>query len=193
MKTSTSNSKFPWYLLGNNLFPEYNLRNKNDKKLIFVVDDQSVYANILGSLLEEEKYDVRVFYNGEDCIKNLHMNPDIVILDFELDEIMHQKMNGIDVLKYIKENHIGCEVVMLSGHEDVVVATTSIKLGAFDYVVKNENSFINIKNKMKNIYQKLNVLKELKEINTLKTKLVGLIIASGVFAVLAQFTFNHMS
>jgi len=156
-----------------------------------VVDDQSIYANILGAMLEGEKYDVRIFYNGEDCIKNMHLNPDIVILDFELDEIMHQKMNGIDVLKYIKNNHIGCEVVMLSGHEDVVVATTSIKLGAYDYVVKNENTFINIKNRMKNIYQKMSVLKELKEIHTLKNRLLGFTVASVVFAVIAQFTFNY--
>jgi len=158
------------------------MKNSN-KKTVFIVDDQPVYANVLKGNIENSSTKVFTFSNGEDCLAAMDMNPEVIVLDFELDGGTGKIMNGIAVLKKLKEEYPNTEVVMLSGHEDVKIATTSIKFGAYDYVVKNENALINVKNKLRNIYRKLNILGELKEVNILKQRITAIAILATVFAV----------
>ncbi len=146
------------------------------KKTIFIVDDQPVYANILKSDIENRDNTVHVFSTGEACMASMNKNPDIVVLDFELDDGSKKNMNGIEVLMKIKEGFPAVEVVMLSGHDDVNIATTSIKFGANDYVVKNESALVNVQNKIRNIGRRMEVLTELKDVNTLKMKIAGAVV-----------------
>ena len=191
MKTSNTNSKFPWSILGNNLFPEYKLGKEFHKKMIFIVDDQVMYSNGVASHFEENNTEHRIFENGEDCLANMHLNPDIIILDFELDNGSQTKLNGIEVLKKIKEINSECEVIMLSGHEDILIATTSIKFGAFDYVVKNDHAVLNLKNRIINIYRKIDVLTQLKEVKALKTKITGIAAAAIFLAIASNIVFRY--
>jgi len=154
-----------------------------NKQVVFIVDDQPLFANILKEELENNSTAVYLFTSGEECIANLDKKPNIIVLDYELDDGSNKQMNGIDVLKKIKSIDAEIEIVMLSGHEEVNIATTSIKSGAYDYVVKNESTFVNVKNKMANIFKKLELIKEIKEVKKLKTgiaavTLIGIIIAS---------------
>lgn len=157
---------------------------KTVRKTVFIVDDQPVYSGILKNEIQDNVTTVKEFSNGEDCLACMGQNPDIVILDFELDNGSGDRMNGIEVLRKIKEEYPDVEVVMLSGHDDIKIATASIKFGANDYVVKNDSALINVKNKIRNIVRRMEVLKELKEVNVFKVK-VGGAVAIGILVFLA--------
>jgi two-component system, OmpR family, response regulator len=159
------------------------------RKTVFIVDDQPVYSGILKNDIQDNFTTVKEFSNGEDCLASMDQNPDIVVLDFELDDGSGTVMNGIEVLMKIKEDYPEVEVVMLSGHDDVNIATTSIKFGANDYVVKNDSALINVKNKIRNIVRRMQVLKELAEVNVLKKKIGGAV-AIGITVTLLVNLFS---
>jgi len=156
-------------------------------KTVFIVDDQPVYSGILKNDIQDNVTTVKEFSNGEDCLASMDQNPDIVILDFELDDGSGKVMNGIEVLMKIKESHPDVEVIMLSGHDDVNIATTSIKFGANDYVVKNDSALVNVKNKIRNIVRRMAVLQELKEVNALKMKIGGAVAVGIIVSLVMNF------
>ncbi len=62
---------------------------------IFTVEDDMAFARIIKLMLEKEKnYDITCFGSGEEFFNHIHLNPDIVTIDFNL-----QGMNGIEILK----------------------------------------------------------------------------------------------
>ncbi|MBL4658366.1 MAG: response regulator [Flavobacteriales bacterium] len=153
-----------------------------DQPLIYLVDDDPVFLTLIQSDLGAmTKVKTRAFSSGESCLKQMHKNPSMVVLDYELAGDNSNMMNGVEVLRKIKETNPETEVVMLSGCDDVTVAVASIKFGAYDYVVKNESALINIKNKAKNIFRKLQILKRLAEEKMYKYYAAGLILLIGVF------------
>ncbi len=106
---------------------------KNNPK-IFIVEDDPFYQNILLNEVKSHTHTkIQIYNNGEECLKNMDKNPDIVLLDYNLES----KLNGIEVLKKIKASHPNTEVIMLSSQEKMDVATNSMKFGAFDYVTKS--------------------------------------------------------
>ncbi|MFH1320775.1 MAG: response regulator [Bacteroidota bacterium] len=114
---------------------------RNGLPLIFVVDDDAVYCNLLKDYLYDEKYrKVEIFSSGEECIANMHKKPEIVLLDHSMDS-----MNGIEVLKKINKSHPDTGVIFLSGQERVQVALDALRSGAFDYIVKNDSAFHRLK------------------------------------------------
>jgi DNA-binding NtrC family response regulator len=102
---------------------------------IFIVDDDPFFQNLLKqSLLSELGIQSETFLNGEECIRQLHRMPEIILLDHNL----NSEMDGIDVLKTIKSFAPNIQVIFLSAQEEMHVAVNSLKYGAFDYVQKNE-------------------------------------------------------
>jgi len=87
-----------------------------------------------------------IFSSGSKCLKHLDKNPDVIILDYEMKGI-----DGIETLKRIKEYNPDIKVIMCSSQEDMEVAITSIKLGAVNYVRKNEFAY----NKLRFLMKKL--------------------------------------
>jgi DNA-binding NarL/FixJ family response regulator len=159
---------------------------KSGITLIFLVDDHPVFLEILkGDLLSLPNTEIMTFNSGEDCLKHMYLNPSLVVLDYDLSGVDETPnlMNGVQVLKKIKKTHPKTEVVMLSGWDNVAVATTSIKLGAFDYVVKNEHALLNVRNKIKNIFRKFRIMKQLREERIAKW------VISGIFGICLIFSF----
>ncbi len=100
---------------------------------IFVVDDDRFSLAVYTQHLHNLGYDdVTAFDNGSDCIRHLSDEPDVVFLDHNM-----ESLNGVEVLKQIKEHNPDIYVVFISGQEDVQTAVNSLKYGAFDYIVKN--------------------------------------------------------
>jgi DNA-binding NtrC family response regulator len=157
------------------------------KKVIFIVDDQLIFAKILKSEIQDASSEVHVFVNGARSLEMMFLRPDIVVLDYELDG--DPCMNGIQVLRKIKDADAGVEVIMLSAHEDLSIATTSIKLGAYDYVVKNEQAIDNVKNKIRHIERKMEVMCEVKALRLLKMKML-IAIAVGLFFSILVIQFS---
>lgn len=165
----------------------FHKQKKLNPSLIFLVDDQPIFLNLLkNNLMNFVKTRIMTFSSGEECLKKMHLNPSFVVLDYDLKGSDSTKMNGIEVLKNIKRTNPETEVVMLSGLDDVTVATASIKHGAFDYVVKNENALLNIKNKAKNIYERLEVTKKLKEETRIKWVISTMFILILIWTIFAN-------
>jgi DNA-binding NtrC family response regulator len=102
---------------------------------IFIVDDDSYFSNLYKQhLLNSEYTDVHCFDNGRDCLKNLSLQPDIIFLDYNMDD-----MNGFEVLKKIKRYDPNVFIVMISAQEEISIAVNSLKYGSFDYIIKNNS------------------------------------------------------
>lgn len=111
------------------------------KMITFIVEDDPIYSAILESNLKnEDDLEVLSYASGEEMLENLHLNPEIIILDHNLEEL-----TGIEVLQKIRASNPDASVVFISGQEKTDVAVNSLKFGAVDYIVKNDTSIIKLK------------------------------------------------
>lgn len=111
-------------------------------KTVFIVDDERTQTTMLEDYLS--KFDwlkILTFNSGEECIKNLHENPDIVFLDYNFDLAGTKALDGIQILNSIKAQCPDAEIVMMSGQDNVEIAMNTVRYGAYDYIVKNESAF----------------------------------------------------
>ena len=75
----------------------------------------------------------------------------MIILDYHLDSKNSEAMNGVQILKKLKERYPEVHIVFVSGQERAEVAANTMKYGAYDYIVKNENAFNRLEIVVKNI------------------------------------------
>lgn len=136
---------------------------KTNKIKLFLVDDDVVYLKMLQiELLEHADFEIETYVTGEDCLTHLSNNPDVIILDYYLNGIDKDAMNGIDTLKKIKMIDPRFPVVMLSSQDKIEVAIDCMHSGAIDYVVKSETSFVRLQKIITTIFQIKKMEKELK-------------------------------
>ncbi len=167
----------------------------NLSQIIFLVEDNNLYVKALEKYLKEHlKFNayLHTFSNGEDCLKNMDMNPNIIVLDYFLNSASQNAMNGIEVLKKIKITHPDTSVLMLSNQDDLNVATDTMKYGAFDYVSKNENSFLRIQNSINNIEKIITQSIEIKAGRQVKLVLSVWIILLIALIVILQLFFPDL-
>ncbi|HHJ09564.1 MAG TPA: response regulator [Bacteroidetes bacterium] len=109
-----------------------------DKKLIYVVDDDPFILNLVEKKLTREGFDVRVFKYGEECLAAMDTKPDIVVLDYLFVKHDDQVMNGKEIFSHIKEKYPDMPVIMLSGQDSGDVVLELARLGMNDYVIKDQ-------------------------------------------------------
>ena len=141
--------------------------NGNSKEAIsvFLVDDDNMFLKSLEHHLQQKlKHNFRIksFSTGEACLKNMEQKPNIVVLDYFLNAEDQHAMNGVHMLEKIKLTNPDTAVIMLSGQDKMQVAVDSMKYGALDYVVKNENVFLRAQNAIINAVSSLEMSKEIK-------------------------------
>lgn len=123
-------------------------------KKIFIVDDDPIQGEMLRDHLSKMSgFKVTVYSTGEECLQNVNEFPGIVFLDFYLNSVNKEAMNGLDVLQEIKRISPETDVVMLSGQDKIDVAVNTMKYGAFDYIVKGESAFYRAEKAVFNIYR----------------------------------------
>jgi DNA-binding NtrC family response regulator len=116
---------------------------------IFLVDDNIFHLNLMNQMLIDLDYqDNHLFTSGVDCLENIHLNPDIVFLDHNMDTY-----TGYEVLKKIKRYNPNIFVVMVSAQEAVKTAVDTLKHGAFDYIEKDDHLGKNLQNSLKKIIE----------------------------------------
>lgn len=136
---------------------------KNKKIKLFLVDDDALFLKSLEiEFLENADFEIETYPTGELCVKNLDNNPDVIILDYHLDGIEKNAMNGIETLDLIKKYDIEIPVVMLSSQDMIDVAINCMHHNAFDYVVKSETAFVRLKKIITTIFKYKKMEKELK-------------------------------
>src|SRR4051812_32504182 len=84
---------------------------------------------------------IQTYQTGEDAIAKITAPQDLIVLDYHLDSVDASAMNGLQVLKKLKEKFADVPVIFLSGQEKAEIAANTMKYGAWDYVVKNESAF----------------------------------------------------
>jgi two-component system OmpR family response regulator len=136
---------------------------KNENKIkLFLVDDDALFLKSLEiEFTEHADFDIETYATGELCIAHLSHNPDVVILDYQLDGIDKTAMNGIETLDKIKAFNPDIPVVMLSSQDKIEVAIRCMHHKAFDYVVKSETAFMRLQKIITTIFQYKKIEKEL--------------------------------
>jgi len=86
-------------------------------------------------------YCIKAYGYGEDCLKEINKNPDLIILDYLFVKKNGEVMNGMEIFDKIKELKPGTPVIMLSGQEKGEIVLELAKKGIVDYVIK-DNKFI---------------------------------------------------
>jgi len=133
-----------------------------EKIKIFLVDDDAVFLKSLEiQFLDHADFIIERFATGEDCIASLSHNPDVIILDYHLDGIDKNAMNGIETLDKIKAANPDIPVIMLSSQDKIDVAVNCIHHRAFDYVVKSETAFVRLQKIITTIFRYKKMEKEL--------------------------------
>ena len=114
---------------------------------IFIVEDDIIFAKIISHHLSlNPEYEVEIFPDGRSLLKNLFKNPSLISLDYNLPD-----MTGLEVLKQIKEFNPDTPVVIVSGQQDVATAIELLKKGAYDYILKDQDTKERMWNITKNI------------------------------------------
>lgn len=133
-----------------------------NKVKIFLVDDDSLFLKLLSiEFIENGNFDIQTFASGELCLAHLSEKPDLIVLDYHLNGIDKNAMNGIDTLIKIKAYLSTIPVIMLSSQDKIDVAVSSMYHGAFDYVVKSETSFLRLQKAINTIFSYKKIEKEL--------------------------------
>jgi two-component system OmpR family response regulator len=128
------------------------------KILLFLVDDDALFLKSLeiefGQATESE---IKTFETGELCLEAMHQNPDIIVLDYHLNGIHENAINGLETLDRIKILNPKIPVIILSSQDNIEVAVNCMKHQAFDYIVKSETAFLRLQKAITTIfhYQKI--------------------------------------
>ena len=109
---------------------------------VYVVEDDTMQGEMVKDHLTGKGYSVKLYSTGEGLLKELETDaPDILVLDYNLNSVDKSAMEGIDILKRVKDKNTDVEVIMYSGQDSIDVAVDTMRYGAFDYIVKGEAAF----------------------------------------------------
>jgi DNA-binding NtrC family response regulator len=132
---------------------------KSEKPIsVFLVDDDAVFLKALEiQFVQDGGFSIETFATGESCLENIHKNPDIVVLDYHLNSISKKAINGLETLDLISAYNKNIPVIILSAQDKIEVAVSCMRHNAFDYVIKNETSFLRLKKNINGYfrYQKI--------------------------------------
>ncbi len=104
----------------------------NDKANILIVDDEEVVRLSHLRSLQSADCNARAAEDGRQAIQVMEQNPfDVVLLDLRM-----PGLDGMDVLKTIKQRWPNSEVVVITGYPCIESAKEALRLGAFDYLTK---------------------------------------------------------
>jgi DNA-binding NtrC family response regulator len=134
----------------------------DNKIKLFLVDDDAVFLKSLEiEFLQHADFSIETFSTGEECLFALSHKPDVIILDYLLDGVVKNVMNGLETLDKIKAYDPEIQVIMLSAQDKIEVAINCMHHKAFDYVVKSETAFIRLQKIITTIFRYKKMQKEL--------------------------------
>ncbi len=101
---------------------------------ILIVDDEADIREIVSGILTDEGHGTRTAKNSDEALAAIaSRRPTLVFLDIWL---QGSRLDGLQLLKIIKEQNPALPVVMISGHGNIETAVSAIKLGAYDFIEK---------------------------------------------------------
>ena len=121
---------------------------RTQKLTIFLVEDNEIDSLFMDHKLRETlmNYDLITFSTGEECMRHLHLEPDLVILDYML-----SGKNGLEILKQVKTMNDNIPVVLISNQREVEVVVEAFHQGATDYIIKGSNAHLKLRSLVENL------------------------------------------
>jgi len=104
----------------------------SDIPSILVIDDEQIALKNLAHILKNEGYQVTALQNSTEALALIKSK----VFDLILSDLRMEKVDGMDILKYSRENHPGTEVIMITGYATVDSAIGAMKAGAYHYIAK---------------------------------------------------------
>ena len=104
---------------------------------IFIVEDDPIYGDMLSYHLDRNpEYEILKFETAKEVLNNIYLQPDIITIDYSLPD-----MKGDELLKTLKKKLPDVPVIVVSSQQKINTAVDLLKLGAFDYILKDEDTF----------------------------------------------------
>ena len=101
---------------------------------ILIVDDEADIRTLVSGLLEDEGYEAREAADGDETLAAVSVRrPSLILLDIWL---QGSRLDGMQILERLKQDHPSVPVVIMSGHGTIETAVQAIKLGAYDFIEK---------------------------------------------------------
>ncbi len=138
-------------------------RKGNHSICIAVVDDDMMYRQAIEvSLKKVPGSRVLGFESGEQCFRHYHqVKPDILVLDYRLcTSDTNEAMNGIEILRKVRQINDKATVIFLTGVGNTDVAVTAIKAGAADFITKDKNGLPRLMNQVRKAAIKIQVKRQ---------------------------------
>jgi two-component system nitrogen regulation response regulator NtrX len=140
---------------------------------ILIVDDENDIRELVAGILQDEGYGARTARDSDDALAAIKTRrPSLVFLDIWL---QGSRLDGLQLLSTVKEEHPELPVVMISGHGNIETAVSAIKLGAYDFIEKpfKADRLVLVANRALENLRLKREIKDLKALAPLPTKLVG--------------------
>src|SRR5246127_4519386 len=101
---------------------------------ILIVDDEADIRELVAGILQDEGYSTRTARDSDDALGQIGARrPNLVFLDIWL---QGSRLDGLQLLDSVKQQHPELPVVMISGHGNIETAVAAIKQGAYDFIEK---------------------------------------------------------
>src|SRR4029079_8960352 len=140
---------------------------------ILIVDDEADIRDLVAGILQDEGYVTRTARNSDEALSAVAARrPNLVFLDIWL---QGSKLDGLQLLEAVKQEHADLPVVMISGHGNIETAVSAIKLGAYDFIEKpfKADRLVLVASRSLEIFRLKREVKELKALAPQPTNLVG--------------------
>jgi two-component system nitrogen regulation response regulator NtrX len=140
---------------------------------ILIVDDESDICELVAGLLQDEGYSTRTARDSDEALNVIQSRrPSLVFLDIWL---QGSKLDGLQLLDHVKEQHPELPVVMISGHGNIETAVAAIKRGAYDFIEKpfKADRLVLVADRALETSRLKREVKELKVLAPLLTHMVG--------------------
>jgi DNA-binding response OmpR family regulator len=123
-------------------------------KLIYIVDDDPFINMLIVKRFTAEGYRMEAFESGEECLKAMNKNPDLIILDYLFVKEDQKFMNGMEIFNRIRELKPGTPVIMLSGQEKGEIVLELARKGIDDYIIKDSSLLDNLSVAIKELFER---------------------------------------
>jgi len=140
---------------------------------ILIVDDEADIRDLVAGILEDEGFGTRTARDSDTAIAEVsNRRPSMVFLDIWM---QGSKLDGLQLLEVIKQDHAEVPVVMISGHGNIETAVAAIKKGAYDFIEKpfKADRLILVANRALETSRLKREVRELKQMAPVSTTMVG--------------------
>jgi len=140
---------------------------------ILIVDDEEDIRELVAGILQDEGHGARTAGNSDQALESIRQRrPSLVFLDIWL---QGSRLDGLQLLDIIKEEHPDLPVVMISGHGNIETAVAAIKRGAYDFIEKpfKADRLVLVADRALEASRLKREVKELKQLAPMAARLVG--------------------